>query len=134
MLWNFCSPIESEVLTAFEEYFDFHINPPLRDFLLTHNGGKTRHCNIPTNMRERRMDSILDFSKEDSAYAITRRMRRILGNKIIVIGKDRSDNFLCVQRDMRKQNFVIWNHITNALEECTLEIPILVMCWQSEEV
>lgn len=132
MLWNFYSPVDSDTLKCFEDTFDFHINPPLRDFLLTYNGGKTRQCTIPTSVRERRMEAILDFSDEENTYSINRRMRRLLGNKIIVIGTDRSGNFLCVQRDLRKQEFVIWNHITNTLEPCALEIPVILMYWQNQ--
>lgn len=131
MLWNFCSPISSETLQQFEDTFDFHICSPLRDFLLTYNGGKTRQCTIPTCVRERRLEALLDLSNEETTYAINRRMRLLLGNKIIVIGTDRSGNFLCVQRDMRKQEFVIWNHITNTLEPCALEIPVILMYWQN---
>lgn len=119
------------MLKLFEDHFDFHINPPLRDFLLTYNGGKTRQCSLPTHVRERRIESLLDFSKEESAWATNRRMRRMLGEKVIVIGTDRSGNFLCVRRDLRKQTLAIWNHITNTLEESALDIPIVLMYWQN---
>lgn len=132
-LWNFCSPIDSDALKAFEDHFDFHINQPLRDFLLTHNGGKTRHCSIPTYVRERRLEALLDLSDTETAWGTNRRMRRLLGEKIIVIGTDRSGNLLCVRRDMRKQDFVVWNHITNTLEECALDMSILLMHWQAAE-
>lgn len=132
-IWNFCNPIDSDALKLFEDHFDFHIAPPLRDFLLNHNGGKTRHCSLPTHVRERRIESLLDFSKEESAWAINRRMRRLLGEKFIVIGTDRTGNLLCVRRNMRKQEFVVWNHITNNLEDCVLDIPIVLMYWQNEE-
>lgn len=131
-MWNFCSPIRSDVLKKFEDTFNFHFNEPLRDFLLTHNGGKTRHCSVPTTVKERRLATILDFSQGGSAWDINRRMRKLLGNKCVVIGMDRSDNFLCVRRDQRNREFIIWNHITDEIEECTSEIPSLLLMWQPE--
>lgn len=131
-MWNFYIPIESAILEEFETHFDFHITPPLRDFILTHNGGKTHCCVLQTSVRERRIESILDFSNKEATWGANKRMRHLLGNRIIVIGMDKSGNFLCVRRTLRNQEFVIWNHVTNSLEECTMEIPLILMRWQSE--
>lgn len=132
-MWNGCSPIHSDVLRKFEDTFNFHINEPLRDFLLTHNSGKTRHCSISTTVKERRLAAFLDFSRGSNAWEINRRMRKILGNKCIVIGTDRSDNFLCIRRTQRMQELVIWNHVSGELEEATTTIPLLLMEWKTAE-
>lgn len=131
-MWSFCSPLSSQELQQFETAFSFTIKAPLRDFLLSHNAGKTRHCTLTTNVKERRMAALLDFSRGGNAWETNRRLRRKLGDKIIVIGVDRSDNFLCVRRNLRKQEFVIWNHITDTLEECTTEIPVVLLLWRQE--
>lgn len=130
-MWNYCSPIKSEDLKKFEAAFGFTINPALREFLLTHNAGRTRQHSIPTIIKDRKIASILDFSEYGNAWDINRRMRKILGSKCIVIGTDKSDNFLCVCRNMKKQEFAIWNHVTGAIEECTMDIPMLLMHWQA---
>ena len=129
-MWSFCSPIESETLKRFETAFNFTIQSPLRGFLLSHNAGRTRQCSLTTTVKERRLAALMDFSEGGNAWQINRRLRKKLGNKIIVIGTDRSDNFLCVRRTLRKQEFVIWNHITDTLEECTEEIPGLLLRWR----
>lgn len=128
-MWNFCNPIDSTTMKIFETAFGYTINPPLRDFLMAHNGGRTRQCNIITATKERRLDCLLDFRTGGNAWEINRRMRKILGNKCIVIGVDRSENFLCVRRNQRQQDFVLWNHITGELEECTEQIPFTVLNW-----
>lgn len=123
------APITSETLKRFETAFHFNINIPLREFLMCHNDSKIRHCDLTTNVKERRIATILNFAEGGNAWAINRRMRKLLGNKYIVIGTDRTDNFLCVRRNKMEQSLVIWNHITNTIEECTCEIPILLMQW-----
>lgn len=130
-MWIHCSPIPSDTLKKFEVAFDFTINAPLRDFLLAHNGGITRQCSLITNIKERRLASILDFSPGGNAWEINRRMRKQLGKKFLVIGTDRCDNFLCVRRELRQQTLVIWNHITDTVEESIAEIPMVLMTWQS---
>ena len=130
-MWYSCFPIENETLKRFESVFNFTINEPLRDFLLAYNAGRTRFCSVVTNTKERRIAALLDFSSSGDAYEVNRRMRKILGEKCIVIGIDRSDNYLCVRRNMRNQEFVIWNHITAALEESITDIPVTLMKWQA---
>lgn len=130
-MWNHCNPINSDTLKAFETSFDFAINAPLRDFLLVHNGGKTRVCSLTTTVKERRLASILDFTPGGNAWEINRRLRKKLGKKLLAIGMDKSDNYLCVQRNLRKQTLVIWNHITDSLEESVDETPIVLMTWQA---
>ena len=130
-MWIHCNPITSNTLKAFETSFDFVINAPLRDFLLDHNGGKTRLCSLTTMVKERQLASILDFTSGGNAWEINRRLRKRLGKKILAIGMDKSDNFLCVQRNLRKQTLVIWNHITDSLEESVNETPIVLMTWQA---
>lgn len=130
-MWNSCSPISSDTLKKFEVAFDFTINAPLRDFLLAHNDSKTRQCSLITNVKERRLASILDFTPGGNAWEINRRMRKQLGKKFLVIGTDRCDNFLCVHRELRQQTLVIWNHITDTVEESVADIPMVLMVWQS---
>lgn len=130
-MWIHCSPISSDTLKKFEVAFDFTINAPLRDFLLSHNSGITRQCSLITNIKERRLASILDFSPGGNAWEINRRMRKQLGKKILVIGTDKNDNYLCIRRELRQQTLVIWNHITDTLEESSTETPVVLMAWQS---
>ena len=132
-MWYSCNPIPSETLEAFEKRFDFTINPPLRDFLLTHNAGKSRLCELPTEVRNRRIASLLDFSDVASTYNINTKMRRMLGDKYIIIGMDRNENYLAVRRNYRQQEFVIWNHASGKIEECLVAIPVILMYWQKEE-
>lgn len=130
-MWNLCSPIEANDMQRFETAFHFSFNPPLKEFLMTHNAGTTRSCILATSVKERRITALLDFSPGGSAWEVNRRMRKTLGSKCIVIGTDRSDNYLCVRRNLRNQEFVIWNHITNSIEECIAEIPVILMSWQN---
>lgn len=130
-MWTLCTAIPSDAMQLFETAMDFHFIPVLRDFLLAHNGGRARQCNLTTNVKERRIAGILDFSRGGNAWDINRRMRKILGIKCVVIGTDRSDNFLCVCRDGRKQSFCIWNHVTSELEVCTEDITMTLMQWQA---
>ena len=88
-------------------------------------------CSLTTTVKERRLASILDFTPEGNAWEINRRLRKKLGKKLLAIGMDKSDNYLCVQRNLRKQTLVIWNHITDSLEESVDETPIVLMTWQA---
>ena len=131
-MWHSHSPIESDTLAAFEAAFDFKIKGPLRDFLLTHNGAKTRQHIIPTVAKERRVSGILDFSEKGNAWDINRRMRRILGDKCIVIGTDRQENFLCVRRNFGNQELFVWNHISGTMDDCTMDTKMLLMHWYGD--
>ncbi len=128
-MWNYCTLLTSEELQKFESTFNFRIQQPLRSFLLEHNGGRSHHCIIPSLCKDRKLEQLLDFSATGNAWEINRRMRKILGTRCIVIGTDRSENFLCVTRAYNNQSVVIWNHVTGELEQCSLDIPALLDSW-----
>ena len=128
-MWSNISPITNTQMNLFESHFSFRIDPPLRDFLLEHNGGSPTSCIFPTNIRNREIAYLLDIreSRSDkSAWTVNQRVRRLIGPKRLVIGVDSLGNFICVEREYKQQEIVLWNHVTNAFEKCQWSIPILL--------
>lgn len=132
-MWRNCIPLDPNTFSTFEKAFAFRVAEPLRNFLLTYNGGKTHQCTLTTAVKERRVAALLDFSEGGNAWEINRRMRKILGERYIVIGIDHSENFICVQRELRQQRLAVWNHVSGELELCTESIPFLLMLWQDSK-
>lgn len=128
-MWYSNHPISSDELHLFETAMSFRFTPALRDFLMASNAGSFRQCHLTTEVKERRLADILDFSKGGNAWEINKRMRKLLGPKCVVIGTDKNDNFLCVCRDGLRQNFAIWNHVTSEMEMCPMDIPMVLLNW-----
>ena len=125
-MWREIRPLASEQLSDFEREFDFKINPDFREFLLDHNNGAPAGVYIPTRTKKRRIHKFLDFadhSSSEGAWAVNLRLREEVGEKRIIFGVDALGNFLCLERNYRKQKVVLWNHLTDEFEPCLLEIP-----------
>lgn len=128
-MWSNLSPITNTQMNLFESHFSFRINPPLRDFLLDHNGGTPTPGIFPTNIRNREIAYLLDFreSRSDkSAWTVNQRVRRLIGPKRLVIGVDSLGNFICIEREHKQQEIVVWNHVTNKFEKAQWNIPVLL--------
>lgn len=125
-MWRNTNPISSAQMRSFEQFFSFRINEPLREFLLTHNAGSPIPGEFNTNIRSRRLERLLDISDETSpigAWAINRRLRKLIGPKRVILGIDDKGNYLCVSRERKQQHFEIWNHVSDQFEESAWEIP-----------
>ena len=124
-------PLSPHELSLFEQSFDFQIRETIREFILANNGARLRTCNIPTDTKERRIAYILDFTENGNAWEVNQRMRKLLGSRFLVVGTDRSDNFLCICRNMRQQELVIWNHVTDKIEACATSTDVLLLQWRT---
>lgn len=124
-MWRNIHLLTDLEMRHFEEHFAFTVTPPLRQFLIDHNGGYPSSGSFPTVVRERKLEYLLNFADPSSrgAMEINRRLRKHLGPKMIVIGCDDLGNYVCVQRDYKQQNIVLWNHVTNMYEPCLWDIP-----------
>lgn len=130
-MWRGIRPLSNLLLRDFEKTFNFNISPVFRQYLLDHNGGTPTPGIFPTIVKERKVAKVLDFSDRYSAngaWSINRRLRDQIGEKRIIIGKDSLGNFLCLERNYRKQYIVLWNHLTGDFEESLLDIPAFVRC------
>lgn len=126
MKWRNITVIHSFVLTEFERKFNFTIHKDFRAFLLEHNGGIPSPGIFPTTVRERKIARLLDFSDKFSsngAWEINKRLREQIGPKRIVVGIDSTGNFICLERYYKRQQIVVWSHISGDFEECLLDIP-----------
>lgn len=124
-MWRTTVPIEDRTLSQFEKHFHFRIQEDLRGFILDHNGGFTTPCVFPTNVKSRKFIQMLDFSPSnpDGAWAVNERVRERIGEKRIVIGLDQKKNFVCVERNYKQQQIVVWSHVSGDFEPCLLDIP-----------
>lgn len=131
-MWINIKPIKAAELRAFESEFSFRINQAVKSFLQEHNGGITYSGDFPVvvtgtqQIKERRMDCLLDFSDRndpDGAWEINRRLRKKIGDKRIIIGRDQKNNMICLERDRKEQYIVVWSHITREFDRCPLDIP-----------
>lgn len=125
-MWRNKKPLEDATLAEFEKKFKFRIDKDLRGFLLLHNAGSPTPGTFPTSARERKLETFLDFSDKNSshgAWAINKRLRDKIGEKRIIIGKDNTGNFICLERRYVNQNVVVWSHINNEFEASLIDIP-----------
>jgi hypothetical protein len=128
-MWRSIKPLSSQQLRDFEEEFHFNINPVFRSFLLEHNNGSPIPGVFPTKSMERRFTMFLEFSDRNSkggAWSINKRLRSLIGPKRIVIGCDPMMNWICLERDHKRQYIVYWNHLNGEFEECLWEIPTFI--------
>lgn len=128
-MWRDIIPVSHTTITDFEQQFQFRIRSPFREFLIDHNNGIPSDGIIVTEKRERKLAQFLDFSdavSNNSAWAINRRLRDQIGPRRIVVGRDRSGNFVCLERDYQEQYIVVWSHITGEFERSLQEIPALL--------
>lgn len=128
-MWRNVSEISNTQMNLFESQFSFRINPPLRDFLLCHNGGSPSPGIFPTTVRNREIAYLLDIAdakSEKGAWAVNRHVRRLITPKRLVIGVDTLGNYVCIEREHKQQQIVLWNHVTNAFEACLWDIPLFL--------
>lgn len=128
-MWMGIKPLSRQSLTDFEKTFKFNINPVFREYLLDHNGGIPTPGTFVTAVKERKIDRLLDFSDRYSpagAWAVNHRLRDEIGEKRIIIGTDSMGNFICLERDYKKQRFVLWNHLTGNYEENIMDISAVL--------
>lgn len=127
-MWRNITPITDAQMSAFEKNFDFRIAQPLREFLIDHNGGAPTPGTFPTTVRERKLEYFLDFSdlSYKGAWGINQRVRKHIGPKMLVIGIDFLGNYVCIQREYKQQEIVLWNHVTNNYEKCLHSIPAFI--------
>lgn len=134
-MWMNTKQIPTATLREFETAFSFRINDRLRSFLLEHNGGATYSGSFFVNIegtnktKERCMDCLLDFSDRrspDGAWEVNRRLRSKIGAKRIIIGRDKSNNLICLERDYKEQYIVVWSHITRSFDRCLLDLPAFI--------
>lgn len=125
-MWRGTRPVESAVLREFEMHFKFRIHPAFREYLSIHNAGFPSPGTFPTIVRERKMESFLDFTDRytsGGAWKVNERLREKIGPKRIIVGTDSSANFICIERDYQEQYIVVWSHVTGKFERCLLDIP-----------
>ena len=128
-MWRDVIPVSPSTLTEFEQQFHFRIQSPFREFLLDHNNGIPSDGTIPTKTKERKLSMFLDFSDRNpanSAWTVNKRLRDQIGEKRIVVGRERSGNLICLERNYKEQYIVVWSHITGEFERSLLEIPALL--------
>lgn len=125
-MWRNVIEISRTQLRSFETHFRFTFHSDLGAYLLTHNNGSVAPGIFPTAVRERKLDRLLDLSdseNEKGAWAVNKRLRKLIGPQRIIIGIDAQGNYVCVERDYRQQKIVVWNHVTDAFEDCLWDIP-----------
>ena len=128
-MWRDIIPVSNTEIASFEQQFQFRIRSPFREFLIDHNNGIPSGGTIITQRRERKLAQFLDFSDSipaNSASAINKRLREQIGPKRIVVGRDRSGNLVCLERDYQEQYIVVWSHITGEFERSLQEMPTLL--------
>lgn len=125
-MWRNITPIKESELAEFEQKFHFQIDNTFKEFLMEHNNGIPSDAVIPTTERSRVIRKIYDFRATGDAWATNTRLKKILGNKVIVFGEDLNRNFLCLCRDRKYQRITVWTHISNQMEECIMELPALI--------
>lgn len=126
MRWHNVSPLSDDQLSAFERKFRFTIQADLRSYLLEHNNGKKLPDPFPTAGRAYQFAYFLDFSGPESpggAWEINTRLRKRIGTKRIILGKDAGENWICLERNHKEQYIVVWSHITGNFERCLWDIP-----------
>lgn len=124
-MWRNITELQEDMLQEFEKHFSFLLHGTLHAFLLTHNYGCPSPGRFPTDIKDRKISSLLDFSSKTgdrSAWAVNERLRKQIGPQRIIIGIDSLGNYICVERKYQEQRIVLWNHITNCFEPCQWEI------------
>lgn len=125
-MWRDTLPVTYTAFNSFEQQFHFKIQEPFREFLMDHNNGIPSDGEILTVKGTTRIARFLDFSgliQTNSAWEINKRLRPLIGPKRIVVGKDRSDNYICLERSHKEQYLVIWSHITGEFDRFIPDIP-----------
>ncbi len=126
-MWRGIKPISTVELREFENAFRFRITPVFREYLLEHNGGIPTPGIFPTEAnRNRKMQRLLDFTDRytvQEAWSVNTRLQEAIGEKRIVIGTDTVGNFICLEREYKRQYIVLWNHLTDQFERSLLDIP-----------
>lgn len=131
-MWKDIKPISAQAIEEFENHFHFSISKDLQLFLREHNAGFNIGATFPVVLADGitvkyiQLDRFFDFSEKagpQGAWAVNKRVRNQIGKKRIVIGRDRKNNLICLERDYSHQYIVVWSHITMAFERCILEIP-----------
>ncbi len=115
-------PLKETTIKQFEDKFDFHFCPEIRQFLLQNNAGSSNGSIFTTKMM-RTFSCLYDFSENatsNSAWEINRRLRNRIGEKRIIIGKDVQKNYICVERNRREQKIVVWSHVSNEFDPCLM--------------
>lgn len=128
-MWMNENPIAFTQLNQFEKRFRFTFHPALQKFIQAHNGGNVTPGTFPTNVRERKLLRLLDFSDPESrkgAWQINAKHRSLIGPQRIIIGIDSLGNYVCVQREYKHQTIVVWNHVTDSFEDCLWELPAFI--------
>ena len=129
-MWKDIKPISEQTLREFEEHFHFNINTDLKQFLQEHNAGCCIGPSFPvvladgTTVKHIQLDRFFDFSEKNDpkgAWAVNKRVRKQIGNKRIVIGRDRKNNLVCLERDYSHQYIVVWFHVTMTFQRCILD-------------
>lgn len=126
MQWHSISPLSDDQLSDFEQKFRFKIQTDLRLYLLEHNNGRKLPDPFPTTGRKYQFAYFLDFSGPETiggAWEVNKRLRKRIGAKRIILAKDSSENWICLERDHKEQYIVVWSHITGNFERCQLDIP-----------
>ena len=113
-------------IEQFEEAFRFLFPPAFRSYLMELNGARGSQILIPTDLAQRPVTAILDFRKgcqvgSESAWNMNRIMRQIRSEKRVVFGRS-GRHLLCMERNRRDRNIVLWNHITQKFEPVTVSV------------
>ena len=125
-MWRHTLPLDNLTLSEFERTFSFRIEPVFRSFLLEHNCGCVTPGVFSTVKCERKLWQLLNFADRtgtDGAWAINKRLQEQLGPMRIVVGLDIKGNFVCLEREHKRQKIVVWSHLSGEFEESILDIP-----------
>lgn len=128
-MWRSIKPLSSQNLRDFEDEFRFNINPVFRNFLLEHNNGTPIPGAFPTITMERKITRFFDFADRYSkgeAWWVNKRLKNVIGPKRIIIGFDPMLNWICLERDHKRQYIVFWNHLNGEFEECLWDVPTFI--------
>lgn len=128
-MWRDIIPVSHTNIADFEQHFQFRIRSPFREFLIDHNNGIPSDGAFNTEKRERKIAQFLDFSgavASNDAWTLNKRLRDQIGSKRIVVGRDKSGNLICLERDYQEQYIVVWSHITGEFERSLQDMPALL--------
>ena len=130
-MWKDITHVSSQSLQEFENHFRFKINEDLQLFIQDHNAGFYMGPSFPvvledgSTVKDIQLDRFFDFSVKtgpNSAWVVNKRVRKQIGNKRIVIGRDRKNNLICLERDYQRQYVAVWSHVSMSFHRCLLDL------------